>query len=274
MIPYLKLCSVCFVLILCRALPAQNFTVEVEGGTFVITGLSVKKSPIGGGGWIKGMMANKTAKHWSPLIFDLTLCNSVGTPLTAHPVRMIPLAKDTRPGDSSELFGDAAADEAKNLKTVDWKKSTLILSSGGHPGNYTFIMIKPVFSEDLQFADSQLKIRFGNDLSFVFRNLTDQPIKIDWDKISVMDFSGTAHRVVHNGTRVVDTSRAQVPTLVPPKAQVEDALITDLPLPGIYVHMGQRMPSDLTKPVGVFMPLEIRGSTVNYMFELKAIRVD
>lgn len=55
-------------------------------------------------------------------------------------------------------------------------------------------------------------------------NLTDQPLRIDWDAVSFVDVDGAAHRVIHKGVRFIRSDAPQTPTTIPPHTHIDEVV--------------------------------------------------
>ena len=80
---------------------------------------------------------------------------------------------------------------------------------------------------------------------------------------------------MHKGVKLVDREQPQAPTIIPPKAQVDDLVVPTDYMAFISGNWKQEniLPDNVVakqlkgKTVSVFMPLEINGSVKNYSFE-------
>jgi hypothetical protein len=112
-------------------------------------------------------------------------------------------------------------------------------------------------------------------VAFTLLNKTDNPIKVDWNQVSFVDDSGSAHKVIHQGIRLIQRDEPMVATTVPPGAKVSDYMYPSdlvLRLGGDWVTppllpKGERAAAMRGKKLSVFLPLEINGAAKNYSFE-------
>ena len=84
------------------------------------------------------------------------------------------------------------------------------------------------------FEDELVKVVWfppGDVLPFTLTNKTTHSIKLIWDEASYVDEYGVNHRVVHAGTRYVDRSKAQPPSVI-----ARGATLTDLVYPSDYTY--------------------------------------
>ncbi|MGD0499499.1 MAG: hypothetical protein ABSC23_13800 [Bryobacteraceae bacterium] len=259
---------------------ADDFTVKVDEGSFALTGVLLK----GGRFTIsKGKATNNTDRAWRTVQFELILYDASGNviPVTAKDSDFNELYIVTvdgfKPGDTKELkMSFRLAEALRNVREVANFK--IQFKTGVYPAKYTFTMKKPSQSDALHFYDDSLDALFNitqAQITFVLRNKTDNPIKISWDQVSYVDFYGTSHRVMHKGVKLVDREQPQAPTIIPPKAQVDDLVVPTDYMAFISGNWKQEniLPDNVVakqlkgKTVSVFMPLEINGSVKNYSFE-------
>jgi hypothetical protein len=257
----------------------------VDEGSFALTGVSLKEGrfPI-----LKGKATNNTDRAWKTVLFELILYDASGNviPVTVKDSDFNELYVVTvggfKPGDTKELkMSFRLAEALRNVKVANFK---IQFKTGVYPAKYSFTMTKPSQSADLQVHDEFLDASFTisqEQITFVLRNKTDNPIKLSWDQVSYVDFFGTSHRVMHKGIKLVDREQPQAPTAIPPNAQVDE-----LVAPTDYVafisgnwKQGNILPDNVAakqlkgKTVSVFMPLEINGSIKNYSFEFLVSKV-
>jgi hypothetical protein len=106
--------------------------------------------------------------------------------------------------------------------------------------------------------------------------------KIDWNQAAFVDATGLSHSVTHQGVRYNDTAAQKPPTVIPPGTRIEDMVI-----PADNVRMGSRdwiindlFPSGaeglpyVGKEVSIYLPVEIAGKVVDYVFGFKITRVN
>jgi hypothetical protein len=144
-------------------------------------------------------------------------------------------------------------------------------------------MMKPEQSDTLSYQDAEISIQFsandlqfsGSQLQFSLENKTNTPVIIDWDKVSYVDLSKEAHRVIHSGVRLLDRDKPQAPTTVPPNARLKDVIspsdYVDTYIPFLPLHEPQRC---VGQSFSVFMPIEINGQKKDYVFAFKVERVE
>lgn len=283
--------SLVFLLIVSSCCLAEDFTVKVDGGSFELGGVSLKT---GHSPNITGKVTNKTDREWKAVHFRLVPYDASGNLIPMRPdenrmfVRSI---RGFKPGEIDRL--EMAPILSRALKGVDVKTFNIEFSGGEWPAKYTFTMSRPSPNDNLRFEDAFVHASFAispQQLTFTLRNMTDDPIFINWDKVSYVDFLGTSHRILHKGVRLVDREHPQPPTTIPPRAQIDELVFPvdyvefvlnrwkqqDM-LPGSVQDM--KAPSTSAKmfkgkTISVFMPLEIGTAIKNYFFEFQATNVE
>ena len=125
-------------------------------------------------------------------------------------------------------------------------------------------------------------------INFKIENLTDKALTVIWDESSFVIFN-EANKAAHSETKYINAEQTQVPTIIPPKAFLNDAL---LPIKNIGYSSGSKYSSggwtldyflpvwDMGlkknvdkilsakgKTVGIFLPIEIDGIKNDYYFK-------
>ncbi len=119
----------------------------------------------------------------------------------------------------------------------------------------------------------------NQEFGFALVNKTNRVIKVNWDDLSWISPDGTSSRVIHRGINFANTNAPQVPTVIPPGANIKDILIPegniflvpDGPVAGWHFRL--LFPVDYLQWDGrefsVYFPLEINGSKKDYLFKFK-----
>ncbi len=76
----------------------------------------------------------------------------------------------------------------------------------------------------------------SKQFNFVLKNKSNHTIKINWDDISFVDYTGKVGRVMHAGVKYTDRNSSQPASTVPKNASIEDIL---LPTDNVYYVSGQ-----------------------------------
>ena len=76
----------------------------------------------------------------------------------------------------------------------------------------------------------------ATQFNFELTNKSGHTIKINWDDISYVDYSGKTGRVMHAGVKYVDRNSSQPATSIPKDAKISDLL---MPTDNVYYVSGQ-----------------------------------
>lgn len=100
-----------------------------------------------------------------------------------------------------------------------------------------------------EFSNEKINVSFSiNNTSFEFniKNKTNEPLYIDWNKITYIDVFGVSKRMIHKGIRYIEKNEKQDISIIPPHAALIDILI---PVDNIIYYSG-----------------EFGGWNINYLF--------
>jgi len=98
---------------------------------------------------------------------------------------------------------------------------------------YNVSLIEPIISDSLRYKDDKIDIKFTavtNNIEINLTNKSDKGLKINWDEISIVLFN-KAGRVIHQGVKLSEKEKVQVPTTIPMNAYWTDKLV---PVNNIY----------------------------------------
>jgi len=87
------------------------------------------------------------------------------------------------------------------------------------------------------FDDGKIQILFTPDrknLNFVLKNLSSDPMKINWDEAALI-IAGESKRVMHVGVKYADRSAPQAPTVIPGNSSITDLVS---PTENVYYKEG------------------------------------
>jgi hypothetical protein len=270
-----------------RALPDQVISTPI--GNIRIANLKV--AHVLGFQFIDGQLINETNKTWDNLWLALEMSDKNGRVVVKTPPSAIIVSAD--PEASSGLHARNLTPGAKfKIKYQEQAKAdndtlaiTFKYAAGSYPLSYKVSMVKPLPSDTASFQDDAASFNFAlekTSLSFVLKNKGDAPIKIDWNLVSFVQPDGNAQSVVHNGVKLIDRTAPKAPTMVPPRARIEDSItpVDNIELVENVWTTNQLLPAGPTglKLVGeefsIFLPLDIGGSTKNYNFVFKILSVE
>ena len=263
-----------------RALPDQVIPTPV--GTFRISDLKCDSIHSLGPTvlFVQGKLVNETNKSWDILKLAIEFRDKNGNVvLKGGPLVYtwrVPFGAGTTVKFSHNEF--ARAD--KDTLSV---KFTFV--DGRYPVHYRTALTTPAPSSNLEYRDDKLAISFSlqrSEIDFVLQNNSTDPIKVDWNSVSFIQLGGTAQGVIHKGIKFTDKNASKPPSIVPPRAQIEDMIE---PIENVEFVGGDWLTYPLfpdgplsLKMVGgefsVFMPLDIGGAIKNYTFTLKILGVD
>lgn len=119
------------------------------------------------------------------------------------------------------------------------------------------------------FVDSD---RFNFDL----KNKTNHTLRINWDDISYVNYSGQVKRVIHSGIKYIEKNSIQPATNIPKGANVVDILV---PIDGRIIPNVYRTPEEFNAENGaasyvgkilkIMMPIIIQNVQNDYTFTFK-----
>lgn len=164
--------------------------------------------------------------------------------------------------------------------------------------NYKLDTVENSAAESMVKASSQsysddvidISMQFGeNAISMVLANQTNSSIKILWDDAAYIDQFGSAHRVIHLGTKLVDRDKAQVPSVVPKGSRINEEVVPSdciewvtstskyvasdwhyTPIAQMYLYNTQREAENASvdfEPVQLLLPIEANNQRYEYTFK-------
>ncbi|WP_373799137.1 hypothetical protein [Bacteroides heparinolyticus] len=92
-------------------------------------------------------------------------------------------------------------------------------------------MVEPVKSETLKLVNDTIEVEFGFDnLNFFIdlgiKNLTGQPIEIDWDKTMLLS-GESSYPIVFDDTILISKNSPRGKTTIPPKSKIYKKVSSD-----------------------------------------------
>jgi hypothetical protein len=269
----------------------ENLEIQTEYGPVILQNVSVVQSA--SSVLVSGIATNQTNRAWRYFTLSLRFRDKSGRELKSDSsfddsfLSEVHI-RDFGKGETKPLAGPfeespARVDVRLVGKLADFEL-LWVRERSYYDSRPTFDLIHPSQSNALLHDDEAITIKFvvaATELQFALANKTQEPLSINWDEVSFIDLNSTAHRVLHQGVRLVDRDKPQAPTVVPPYTKINDSIA---PVDGIefnttisdWDHQPLLPPSQEIvnykgKTFGVFMPLVINGQKKSYTF---TIRID
>jgi hypothetical protein len=287
--------SLCIIPFLCPAtfaaaaykLPDQIVNTPV--GNFRVTNLICDH--LFGTLFVDGRIVNETTKSWDTVWLAMEFRDKNGAIRPKQSPEPLILAGDPSASAGLVVQNVVIGKTVKFRYSLDAKADTptfsakFKLANGKYPVQYRIALSKSVSSEPLVFRDDALAMAFSlrqTEIGFTLQNNTDVPIKIDWNLVTFVESWGGSQGVIHKGVKLIDKQAAKPPSLIPPKARLDDMVV---PVDRVEFVEGRWLiqplliqgPTSL-KTVGqdfsIFMPLEIGTTTKNYIFTFTVVGVD
>lgn len=84
---------------------------------------------------------------------------------------------------------------------------------------------RKVFRHQDEFVDILIIPKtYSNSLPIMFENRSNEAIRIIWDESAFVNHKGEAEKIIHEGVLLKDKSLSQMPTIIPPKANIKDSI--------------------------------------------------
>ncbi|MBM3262476.1 MAG: hypothetical protein FJY97_03500 [candidate division Zixibacteria bacterium] len=102
---------------------------------------------------------------------------------------------------------------------------------------YAYTLTGPVSHNLLEYRDTLAFCRLiprEKEIGVEVYNLSDNPVRIDWDEVRFVDPEGNAHPVLHELVPLADGVRRQTPSVIPPQGMLSDAIT---PKPYVYADI-------------------------------------
>jgi hypothetical protein len=259
-------------------------TITVDEGTFLFRNLTLTNNGYLGTE-LNGEVVNNTTKEWSQVGFRLEGLDRSGNKIEnafdiLNEVKLYSFKKGEAQALGSAHFG-------KSLNGFDRNPPARIhisFAGGEYYAKYTISMVKPKPSSDLTYQDNFIHIGFvisKRQIAFILENETESPIKIDWNQVSYIDIAKGTHKVMHEGVKYISRAEPQPPSTIPPTANLKDIVF---PIDYVSYSSSRYSSGWIEEPFfpeapraknykganfSIFMPLEINGTTKNYLFTFK-----
>jgi hypothetical protein len=262
-----------------RKLP--DVSVKTDYGEFVFRDLEIKRGNPYALETFRGTIQNETGQSWTKLTFRPDLRDNRGRAINWKQDSF--LYRRIGKGSSEKFDYQISGD----IDTKSLGVSRVLMIGGSVPTVYKFSLVSPKSQPAPSFEDEFIVVKLApseEQLGITIQNkMPDQPIKIDWNQCSYVDASGKSERIIHQGIRLIDRNTPMPPTLIPPGASIEDVIV---PSGNVYMsditHKWSTFPMLPPLPSGaklkgstfsLFVPIEVNGTTKNYMFTLRVIDV-
>lgn len=258
-----------------RKLP--DVSVKTEYGDFIFRDLEIKRGNPYALATFRGTIQNETGQTWTTLIFRPDLKDKRGRTINWNADSFVYSRIEK---GSSEKF---AYQFNGDIDTKSLGVNRVLMMGGFVPTAYKFSLVSPKVQPTPFFEDEFIAVKLApseEQLGIAIQNkMQDQPIKIDWNQCSYVDASGKSERIIRQGIRLIDRNALMPPTLIPPGASIQDVII-----PSGNVNMSEITHKWSMRPMlpdlpsgaklkgttfSVFIPIEVNGTTKNYMFTLK-----
>lgn len=261
------------------AVPEQR--IQTDDGSLLFTNLYIRKCAefMMTEEYLQGIVVNDSPHTWDNLWIRMSGVTST------DPDRLIDLVdlRGLRPHERRSLGREKCG---ISLLTVpnDLRSWSFKIEGGSYQTGYSLTMTKPTPQPDLRFEDDRLMAFFvltGKSLGVAIKNKSDQVIRIDWNQAAYVDPGGKSHPITHEGIKYAEAASSKPPTVIPPNARIEDSV---LPVDHIKFGSSSWLVEDLLpaapealrlqgKDLSLYLPIEIGGKTVEYVFTFKIAAV-
>jgi len=240
---------------------------------------------------LKGQIINETSKSWDTLYLAMEFQDKDGAvkPKEGPGPLILLHVPSASAGIIAKEFGIGKTLRLNYGEFARADKSTFSVkftfADGRYPVHYRAALTKPVAASNLEYHDDALAITFSlqrTEIDFVLQNNSNDPIKVDWNLVSFVQSWGTSQGVIHKGIKLADKQAVKPPSMIPPKAKIEDMIV---PVENVEFIAGDWLTHSLFvdgpasmnlvgQEFSIFMPLDVGGTTKNYTFTFKVIGVD
>jgi hypothetical protein len=290
-------------------------TIDTPYGQFLFTGNINVAQP--DSSWptaeLVGEIRNNTSKDWVKPKFALVFYDRNNSLIKFSSGREEGILQETIDVGSLDK-GQLVPVKASVMLTFPAPRIAAVvarLSSGAIEAKYTFVLLRKSVSEeqrppnvatrsnklatkpapaefgttDLHFADRNIDIAFAiskSEVGFVLKNLSQEPLELNWNQVAYVDVGGKSHRVMHTGVKYIERDQPFAPTIIPPSAKIDDIVLpTDYVFFGggdwsrmAFFPDGERAAAYKGLTFALFMPVKANGFVKNYMFKFKVADVE
>ena len=261
----------------------EDAIVDTDYGNFSFKDLEIVKNELSGLN-LYGEITNNTNKNWIDSNFKVIIYDKKGNEIAeSDSVSIYGLNKR-----ESEPLKDSLYDYYDYIqlrfplftKLKKAKSYKIVFVRGDYSAKYN-VSLKQSSRKNIPiFEDDNINIAwiFGKrQLSFILKNKTNSPIKIDWNQVSYIDVNSSAKKVIHSGVKYVNRNEHMSPTLVPPTAKIEDIIYPSDHISYISGRYGGWRERPMFpegeeakmyegESFSIFMPMEVNGEVKNYTF--------
>jgi len=230
--------------------------------------------------YLQGIVVNDTPHTWNSLLIELHAVTKSGASNMVDAF----LLTGFKPGESHQI-GHMKCGIAYSMFPSDLASWGFSIQSSSFETTYSLQLIKPKISDAMQFEDESLIVQFqrtSTAIAFAIQNKLGSVVRIDWNQAAYVDVTGLSHAVTHQGVRYSDAAAQKPPTVIPPGARIEDMV---LPADNVIMGSGDWIIGDLFplgakgipyvgKEVSIYLPMEIGGKVVDYVFAFRIAKVN
>lgn len=172
------------------------------------------------------------------------------------------------PSDTKNPYGSYDTIRISNQQTFKNNKNAQITDKYRYTDKYIDII--------WWYSTTQFKFELTNRSAYT--------IKINWDDITYVDYTGNISRIMHKGVKYVDCEKNQGSINIPKDGRLNDIIVPtsnvyfnqkfeQQPLIPCYYKTQQAMENDIInktwigKKVHILFPFEIEGTKNDYTFE-------
>jgi hypothetical protein len=261
------------------SLPDQSIT--VNGGTLDFRELRVTRCDETGFGvvaneYLQGAVTNNSPHNWRYLWVNMVARDTSGRETNIDHIML----ENFRTGSSAKL-GWQKCGISLTLLPRNLASWGFVMDHATMETAFDIALIRPTSNDALQFQDERISIEFRQSraaMEFALQNHTTSVMRIDWNQVAFVDWSGKSQQVIHQGVKFIDKAASKPPSVIPPGTRLEDMI-----LPTDSVTMGSRdwvvrdffplsgPEADQLKnrEYSILLPITVADKTTDYYFTFK-----
>jgi len=248
---------------------------EAMGGRFALKKLRLSRDKPSSQARITGEIENRTGLAWNNVDFTVFLGDKSGREFKTPDGCFATSKLGTGATESSSCVFSGQFDFGSVRIT------RAVRSQGWVTAKYSFSLVSPAASRDLMYMDERVALELfpgERGIGLKIRNKLPDPVKLDWNQSSFVDWHGKSGRIIHDGVRFVERNSLLPPSVIPPGALLEDSIVpvSNIDLVGTMVLTDALFPARLPKAaelkgarVSVLLYLEANGVSRNYMLTVQ-----